>query len=266
VSAMRKVALAIVAFAALAALTLSGCETLLFSGGVGNIIRNHTPAPDVNGQALTRKRLEASEDLKAALAFLDAGTALASYATSTDDRCYKGENNAKITDGYAHRCTVRMTRFYGMSGDFRAQMIGVEDLLASAGWQMPRSISADLPPPTFREMFVQYYDVWCRGSHIAIFGSGVVAPTCEISKLPRSGSNGYRKGHLALWIECAERGESNLFMMDLMQKVPTGKEYSPEYILYEKTDVQDLKAVVEGITASHRYVISVTVQETYFEN
>jgi hypothetical protein len=269
VRATKKVAIAIVTLAAVATLTLSGC-TLLFSGGAGNIVRNLKPAPDAEGRTITRKRLRATEEVEAALAVVDAGTGFTSYATSTDDRCYKGENDWKITEGYAHRCTVRMTRFYGMSGDFRAHMLGLEDLLASGGWQLPRSTFAELPPGTFREMFARYYDVYCSGNRIAVFGSGpVVRPTCEVSKLPRSGSDGYKKRSLVLWIECAERGESDLYMMDFAQKVPIGalaKEHDPKFNLYAKTNLQDVEALVRGITASHRYVLSVAVEETYFEN
>lgn len=268
--APKKVAIAIVAFAAVATLTLSGCATLLFSGGVGNIIRNLKPAPDVERRTITRKRLRATEEAEAALAVLDAGTQFTSYATSTDDRCYKGENDWKIKEGYAHRCTVRMTRFYGMNGDFRAHMLGLEDLLASGGWQLPRSTSAELLPATFREMFAKYYDAYCSGDRIAVFGSGrIVRPTCEVSKLPRSGSDGYKKGNLVLWIECAERGETNLHMMDVVQRVPIGavfKEHDRRFNLYQKTNLQDVEAQVREITASHRYVLSVTVQKTYFEN
>jgi hypothetical protein len=266
----KKVALAIVAFAAVVTLTLTGCAALLFSGGAGNVIRNLKPAPDVESRTITRKRLRATEAVEAALATLDAGTGFTSYATSTDDRCYKGENDWKIKEGYAHRCTVRITRFHGMSGDFRANMLGLEHLLEADGWQLPRSTFADLPPATFREMFATYYDVHCSGNQIAVFGSGRIArPTCEVSRLPRSRSDGYRKSNLVLWIECAERGESNLFMMDFVQRVPIGalfKERDRNFNLYQKTNLQEVEAQFREITASHRYVLSVTVQETYFEN
>jgi hypothetical protein len=266
----KKVAIAIVVSAVLAPLALSGCMALLFSGGVGNIIRNARPAPDPHGPRITRARMKATEEIEAALTAIDSQAGFTSYATSTDDRCYKGENNWKIKDGYAHRCTVRMTRFYGLNGDFRAHVLGLEDSLASSGWQMPRSTSADLPPTTFREMFERYYDVYCSGTRIAVFGSGpVTQPRCEVSRLPRSSSDGYRKADLVLWIECAEREDGHHFMMDLTQRVPVGalfKEHDRKFNLYSKTDLQDVEALVQRITSSHRYVVSVTVQRTYFEN
>ena len=268
--ATKTVAIGIIAFAVMAAMTLTACTTLLFSGGAGNIVRNLKPAPDVNGPSITHKRVKATGEIKAALAVVDAGAGFTSYATSTDDRCYKGENDWKIKEGYAHRCTVRETRFYGMSGDFRANMLGLEDLLASGGWQLPRSSLPEQPPASFREMFTKYYDVYCTGNRIAVFGSGpVVGPQCEVSRLPRSASDGYKKGDLVLWIEYAERGEGNPFMMDFMQKVPIGglfKESDPTFNLYEKRNLQDVPALVRDIASSHRYAVSVTVQNTYFEN
>jgi hypothetical protein len=262
VRAMNRVTIAIIALVALVPLTLSGCS-LLLSGGVGNIIRNHKPAPDVDGPTITRKRLAAMQEIEAALAVVDAGARSTSYATATDDRCDKGENDAFTRDGYAHRCTVRMTRFYGTSGGFRAHMLGLEDLLASSGWQLPRS--------TFREMFANYYDVYCDGRRIAVFGSGPgVGPECEVSKLPRSRSE-YKKGDLLLWIECGERGGDNLYvrnMMEIMQRVPvtTFKEGDRRFDLYKKQNLQNVNALIEDITASHKYVLSVTIQKTYFEN
>ncbi len=268
--ATKKAAIAIAAFAAVVILTLAGCATLLLSGGAGNAIRNLKPAPNVEGRTIARKRLRATKELEAALAALDSGTGFTSYATSTDDRCYKGENNWKIKDGYAHRCTVRMTRFYGLSGDFWAHMLGLEHLLASDGWLLPRSTYAQLPPATFREVLAKYYNVYCNGPQIAVFGSSRIdPPACEISELPRNRSDGYKKGNVVLWIECMERGDSTPPMIGLMQIVPIGglfKERDRRFNLYQKTNLQDAEAQILEITASHRYVLSVTVQNTYFEN
>jgi hypothetical protein len=141
-------------------------------------------------------------------------------------------------------------------------MLGFEDLLASSGWQLPRS--------TFREMFANYYDVHCDGQRIAVFGFGP-GPECEVSKLPPSGSDGYKKGDLILWIECGERGGDTLHvrnMMEVMQRVPvtTFKEGDPRFDLYKKQNLQNVGALVEDITASHKYVLSVTIEKTYFEN
>lgn len=261
--ALNKVATAIVALVALVSLTLSGCA-LLFSGGVGNVIRNHKPAPDVEGRPITRKRLRALEEIEAALGAVDAGAGFTSYATATDDRCDKGENNAFTRDGYAYRCTVRMTRFYGTSANFRASMLGFEDLLASSGWQLPRS--------TFRDMFTSYYDRFCGDRRIAVFGAGPgVGPQCEVSRLPRTGSEGYKKDDLILWIEYGERGGDTLYvrnMMEIMQRVPVTlyKEGDPKFDLYKKQNLQNVNALIEDITASHPYVLSVTLQKTYFEN
>lgn len=261
---IKKVGILIVALTALFPLALTGCMSLLFSGGVGNIIKNHKPAPDVDGETITRKRLRATEEIAAALAVLDARSGLTSYATGSDDRCDKGENDAFTRDGYAHRCTVRMTRFYGTSGNFRTHMLGLEDLLAASGWQLPRS--------TFHEMFANYYDVYCDGPRIAVFGAGPgVRPQCEVSKLPRSASDGYKKGALILWIEYGERGGDTLYvtdMMNIMQRVPitTFKEGDRKFDLYHKQDLQNVGALVEDITAAHQYVLSVTIQDTYFEN
>lgn len=69
--ATKRVAIGIVGFAAVGCLTLAGCMTLLFSGGVGNIVKNLKPAPDVDGRRITRKRAEATQAVESALAAVE---------------------------------------------------------------------------------------------------------------------------------------------------------------------------------------------------
>jgi hypothetical protein len=44
------------------------------------------------------------------------------------------------------------------------------------------------------------------------------------------------------------------------------KEGDPKFDLYKKQNLQNVNALIEDITASHPYVLSVTLQKTYFEN
>lgn len=271
--AQKNIAAAIAASAVLVTLTLPGCKSLLASGSFGNFAKNLKPAPEVSGPAITRKRLRAIDEVESALAAADASAGFTSYATSSDDRCYKGENEWFVRDGYAHRCTLRMTRFYGMSGDFRDQMIAFEDHLVTGGWRLPRAAPGEVPSGSFRDVFENYYDRHCRAPRIAVFNGS--QPSCEISSLPRSQTSGYRKGELSLWIEYAERGESDaymssdVYMMELVQSAPTGSAFKQEdarYNLYQNTSVQDVKARVREITQAHSYVVSITVEKIYFEN
>src|SRR5262245_39637409 len=105
----------LIALAMLFTLILTGCMTA---------------PPDPESRSVIRARVKATKEVEDSLAVLDTSTGFSSYATSTDDRCYKGENNWKIKDGFANRCTVRITRFYGIGDDFRAQRLGLEDVLA----------------------------------------------------------------------------------------------------------------------------------------
>lgn len=257
------IATAVFAFATLVTPALSGCS-LLFYEGLGNIAKNHKPAPDVAGRRITRKRLQAMEEIEAALAVVDAGAPFTSYATAADDRCDKGENNLLTRDGYAYRCTLRMTHFYGASGDFGRIVLGFEDLIVSSGWQPPR--------PSFRETLASHYDRYCRGQRIAIFGAERgVDSLCDVSQLRPCGVEVYKMGGLSLWVMCGERGVSTLYvrdLMDVLQRVPITlfKEGDPKFDLYKKQSLQNVNALLEDIGASHQYVFSVTIQKTYFEN
>jgi len=50
--------------------------------------------------------------------------------TSSADKCFSGQNNSKVFQGYAWRCGYVMTKLYGFNGDFKESMLELHNVLA----------------------------------------------------------------------------------------------------------------------------------------
>jgi hypothetical protein len=82
-----------------------------------------------------------------------ANTEFVAYETSSQDICYDGTHNQTRVDEFAHRCTLRLTRFYGFDDSFRDKMIEFEHRVLAAGWDRGRW---DGPMENY---MTNYYDV-----------------------------------------------------------------------------------------------------------
>jgi hypothetical protein len=247
---LRK-ALVWIAGAWIVTLPLTGCLNILMSGGVGNTIKNTKPAPDIHSSKLVAKRMATQKTIEANLDALEISDGPAKYATSTHDRCYKGQNNYKVQDGYAYRCTFHVTRYYGMNGDFRAQMMAYEKLLRANGWRAPTS--------NLEKIMTDFYD-WNYNGQDPTFRK-IYRRRFLVSDLPRP-YEGYRKDNLVLFFDYAERETTNLLPLDLAQQVS----FDTLSETYDRKDLQNTRAVFEEITKTHQYVVLISIQGTYFQN
>src|SRR6266542_5365527 len=165
------------------------------SGGLQGILLNAKSAPDPQSSSLVAKRATATSAINDAFIELDKITGLTSYATSTHDSCYKGQNNWKVKDGYAYRCTYRATNFYGFNGDFRQRMIDFEQQITASGWK-PEDEDSPL-----RQIMTDYYDEY-YGKPQQVHGEAGEAYL--VSNLPTP-SAGYDKDGKILEITYAEK-------------------------------------------------------------
>lgn len=242
---------AITGLAIIAALLLAGCS--LLSVTIGNSIRNSKSAPDANSASITRKRAKLTRAMEADFGALGAGTDFVRQAIATDDRCYKGENDWKVQSGFAHRCTIRITHFYGMNGDFPAKMIGLENLLSANGWTLPRA--------SITELLTGYYDKFCGSRRMAVFGRGAITPSCSLAELSKPHER-YTKRNLELFISFAEKEAKDLSRMDDVQSI----NWSTPVLTYDKKEFQNVRVLFQEMTQSYQYVLAVSIQATYFEN
>jgi hypothetical protein len=145
---------AIVPLALIVSLSLLalGLFVVVVNGGIRNTVLNMKPRPVPDSPILRRDKTKLEAGLDTALQTVVTNDEFVHYETSTQDACYDGQNNFKVTEGFSHRCTLRLTRFYGFDGDFRKEMIDFERGLLAAGWQSDDSYSME-------RYMTNYYDV-----------------------------------------------------------------------------------------------------------
>lgn len=227
--------------------------TLIWIAFSGGIDREAKPAPDPNSSNIIAKRDAAKTSINQAFEALDASIGFTNYATSTHDRCYEGQNNWKVHDGYSHRCGYRVTRFYGFNGDFRQQMIDFEQKIDSIGWEHP-----DDGALTLRRIMEDYYDVYYGPDKAETRG---FPGEYLVSNLPTP-TIGYEKGAGVLEIEYAEKATKDLFQLEYAQAL--SRDTLAE--TYENKDFQDINAVFQEITNDNDFVLVIAIQKDYFQN
>ncbi len=217
---------------------------LIFNGGINGLISNLKPEPNLNSSAMNAKREAATVEINQAFDELQNTLDYNYYETATHDYCSRGSNGYISSDGYAYRCSLRITKFYGFNGDFRQQMIDFEQKMIANGWESSIHRS-DYP---MEEMLEEHYDQYTT------YQSGDL----DVNRLPTYGVK-YEKDGLSLEIDFAEK-ETDSFNFD--QKV-RGHSY---HEIYDEKNFQDSSLVTKEITDTDRFVLLVSIQKKYFQN
>jgi hypothetical protein len=215
---------------------------LIFNGGINGLISNLKPEPNPNSSAINAKREVVTEEINQSFDELQNILHYNYYETATHDYCSRGDNNYKRSDGYAYRCSLRITKFYGFNGDFRQQMFNFEQKIISIGWNPP-SYRPDNP---CEKMLEEYYAPY---------------PGKLVSDLPGRHCS-YEKGSLSLELEFAEKETRSFILQNAVQKV-SGRSYDG---IYDEKNFQDSSLVTKMITDTDRFVLIISIQKKYFQN
>jgi hypothetical protein len=233
----------IVALSVLAA----GVSWFLFvtmNGGIYSIILNMRSRPDLDSPDLQRARTRLEEQIDAEFSRAMEKTGFARYQISKQDSCYDGVNNWKHQDGFAHRCTLRVTNFYGFDGDFRNAMLDFEKALLAAGWHS-----------NIHDM------AWSLTNNSAVAQD---RPTGRPANQYPDSINPYYKGGFALDIGWAQRGETRLFHLENTQAHNIG--WINENNFYDQRKLADVGNVFREVTRDHTYIAAIAISGHYFEN
>ena len=217
--------------------------TLIVNGGIDGLISNLKPAPNPNGLTMNFKREAATEEINQSFDELQNILRFNFYETATHDHCSKGSSSWKRSDGYAYRCSLRITKFYGFNGDFRQQMVEFEQKISRIGWKPLYSYDPDNP---CEKMLEEYYDPY---------------PEKLVSDLPGFDCR-YQKDKLFLELEFAEKETRNFTLQNAVQEV-SGHSYDE---IYDEKSFQDSGLVIKKITAIDRFVLIISIQKDYFQN
>jgi hypothetical protein len=210
------------------------------NGGISSILLNLKSRPDLDSPELKRDRTKLAQQIDAAFSREIPNQGFFHYETSMQDTCYDGANNWKHRDGFAHRCTLRVTNFYGFDGEFGKTMLDFESGISAAGWHS------------------NIHDMkW------TLTGYDAAAPNHQtVDRLPDPYP--YYKDGFALDIRWAERGSSRLF--DLKQIQALGMGWTSENNFYDQRKLIDADEVFRDVTRDHRYLLAVAISGHYFEN
>ena len=230
-----------------------GFVLLVGSGGISNLFLEFKPGPNPNSSSVIAKREQTKQSIFASFDELNNVVGHTDKATSTHDRCYHGQNNYKVQDGYANRCAYRITKYYGFNGDFREHVLSFEQRIIDLGW-----ISRERDPNPIKIMLEDYYDKY--------YGPGKSLPEnfpngYYVSDLPTP-NRGYSKNNNTLTVVFAEKASKDLFTITYAQNIDGDTLFAN----YDVKQFQKIEPLFKDIVQNYKYVVAVSIQGQYFEN
>lgn len=169
--------------------------------------------------------------------------------SSYHDKCYDGQNNSKVHDGYNHRCTLRTTRIFAYQGDFRRLLIDLEKLLTDENWQSAKTDSIS-------NILANYYDrnyFNTDPKFLDRFNGRYL-----LSDMPTPGS--YSKNGQIIDISYGEKSEKGATRLHYSQNI--------QYSYYSEYNIENFINFAQFMewVKSNKYVLTISVEKNYFEN
>lgn len=224
-----------------------------FSGGINGIISGLKSAPDPKSAAITEKRNSIKNDIDTEFDQLEKSFISSQMKDSTYDNCYKGQNNWKVHEGYAHRCDYRVTRYYGFNGDFRQKMLELEQVLFRLKWQPSNGTSNQLS-----YYIKNYYDQYYGDKNPQV--SANFGGTYLVSSLPTV-IDGYSKNGIGIDIAYGEKDSKDNYGLE------TAPGFSKRgFPFFENKDFIDVKSAIAEINKNDKYVVAISFEKNYFQN
>jgi hypothetical protein len=194
---------------------------------------------------LATLRGEAQAELTQAQAELGSIPGLTLYEKTFSDMCAKGDHGWKRSDDYAYVCAYRLTYYYGIQGDYREFLLGLEPTLEAAGWKIGEQTPGQ---PTLREALDQasgelflaelpYYSQRISGGYpmfLAINGF-------------------YREGG-GFWTKSTSEPDPFGFGIGILQEI------------YKNDSNQSPQAIFQRIVAAGQEAIMFSISKEYFRN
>ncbi|MEI7632068.1 MAG: hypothetical protein WCJ60_01975 [bacterium] len=231
----HKKVIVVISLVVLLAGLLAGAA-IWFNGGVRPIFDDFLPTPDPTSEKLGKKREASKNSTTNEFGAIENSMGFTSGSASTYDSCYKGQNNYKVHSGFSNRCTLRTTKYYGSNINFRSEMMKLDQVLVSTGWQSSEKDS--LP-----YYMTDYYDTGRK-----------------ISQLPQV-RGGYTKKDNTIAISYAEKGSNSLYNLETVQGFSL-----IGFPFYEEKKFQDVASVFNQITANNQFIVAISIDTKYYEN
>jgi hypothetical protein len=114
------------------AVLLTGCVEVMGPSGPSG------PPPDPMGAEIVSLRESGARKADRALAQATRLLGGEVLGRASNDRCWEGQRNWKVDDGYDYRCALRRVVVVGVDGDFRKLIARFDRRLFAAGWECGR--------------------------------------------------------------------------------------------------------------------------------
>ena len=220
-------------------------------GGIRGTILSLKPRPNLERADIKETRTKLRAEIESAFVHIMAHSEFIAYETSSQDICHDGTHNTLRVDQFAHRCTLRLTRFYGFDDSFRDKMIEFEHRVLSEGWNVGRWGGS------MENLMTNYYDVRHLRNNPSMAVDFVLRP------------HGYYSdsGQLTMRIEWAERAsQRNGVGVNSLNVVQTGFTTSFPPPFFRQLKLHEGHEVLAKVTRDHKYVLAVAIYGHYFQD
>jgi hypothetical protein len=205
--------------------------------------------PDFGDPSLAGRRTAAVEKAKSALGEVIGVAHGRILGRGSYDGCYKGQQNYKVDEGYAYRCTVRAVGAVGMTGDFRRRIALLDAQLFRSGWALD---CATCEKDTLTWLVEEYWD-------FRVAQATPQAPF-SISWLPTPGQP-YEKGDLLLTFQYAGRDRSGRQSLEGAHRMRRGGVFRSD----ERVREVDTRGVLAR-AQDDEHLLVIAVEIDYFES
>lgn len=222
-----------------------------YYGSIGGAFNSLIPMSNPEGSHITTKRNAAIQTAIQSFEDLERSVKYTKYETDTHDKCSKGQNNAKVHDGFKQECSYKMTNYYGFNGDFRNEMLDLDRKIINSGWSDYTSLAGS----GMNHMLVKYYDVYYGSKDPSLYSS---PDGYLVSNLP---DVAYHKDEARMTLDFAEKATQNPLRLELNQAALGHSIYTT----YEKKNFHDMSDILTKVTADNSFLIAVSIQVDYYQ-
>jgi hypothetical protein len=173
-----------------ALLLVAVSSVVLLGCGLGGPSGPSGPPPDAKSDAIVELRRDGTRDADRALA--DAAKMLGGevLGRASNDRCWEGQRNWKLDEGYDYRCSAFRALVVGFAGDFRSRIARFDRRLFASGWECDLHFECE----SNSQLVEEYWELR-RAERV----KGQPFP---IWRLPTK-TDGYARGDLRLYVDYA---------------------------------------------------------------
>jgi hypothetical protein len=224
-------------------------------GGLRGAMLSLKPRPDLERADIKGKREKLRAEIESAFVRVMGNTEFIAREASSYDVCYDGVHTWTMVDEYAHRCTLRLTRFYGFDDSFRDKMIAFEHRILAAGWDQGRTFRFKSGYPMEYYM-TNYYDVR-HGRHPTVAD----VPVQVVARPLGYHSDSARLQMEIVWAE--QEARSNGIAVNALNLVQRSSAYVK---FFEQLDLREGSEVLAEVTRGHKYVLALAISGHYVDD